>query len=159
MGFNEIMLMIFCIVLIFIVKKIVKMFSVRKNLTEEISTLELRGRKMLLVLSLCLVGFGIVYAYSIRDIFSIVYVLIGISYAIISTDKIYISTNGFCYDGKFVEFKSIKKWDKISDKFFEVVYSTDLKDQTLTIPLTKENSQEFSNIIKKNKQSKKKSNK
>lgn len=155
MGFNEIMLMIFCIVLIFIVKKIIKMFSVRKNLVEEVITIELRARKMLLILSLSLVGFGVVYAYTIKDIFSIIYVLIGISYAIISTDKLYIAKNGFCYDGKFVEFKSVKKWDKISDKFFEVVYSTDLKDQTLTIPLTKENSQEFSNIIKKNKQSKK----
>lgn len=151
MGFNEIILMLFCIFFIFIARKIVKMFVARKKLQGNISIIELRGRKMLLILSLALVGFGIVYAYKIRDIFSFLYILIGVSYAIISTDKLYISTNGFCYDGKFVEFKKLKKWTKVSDKFFEVIFSTDLKDETLTIPLNQENSNIFSSIIKQNK--------
>lgn len=151
MGFNELMLMLFCIILIFIVKKIIAMFKMRKNLTGEISTIELRGRKMLLILSLSLVGFGIVYAYSVRDFLSIVYVLIGVAYAIISTDRLYIGENGFCYDGKFVEFKKVKKWTQLSPKFFEVVAMGDMKEQVLTIPLDKDNANKFSIIIKQNK--------
>lgn len=150
MGFNEIALMIFCVIFIFIVKKIFSMFKSRKNLLGKISTIELRGRKMLLILSLALVGFGIAYAYNVRDIFSIVYILIGVAYAIISTDKLYIAENGFCFDGKFVEYKKIKKWTQINSKFFEVVASSDLKDVTYTIPLDDTSSKEFAIIIKQN---------
>ena len=102
MGFNEISLMSFGILLIFIVKKIVSMFNARKNLEGEIVTFELRGRKVLFILSMSLVLFGGFYAFKVRDIFNVVYMLIVISYSIISTDKLYIGENGFCYDGKFV---------------------------------------------------------
>ena len=66
-------------------------------------------------------------------------------------DKLYIGENGFCFDGKFGEFKKIKKWGAISDKFYEVVVSGDLKDEVLTIPLDKENVEKLSAIIKQHK--------
>ena len=52
------------------------------------------------------------------------------------------------FDGKFGEFKKIKKWGAINNKFYEVVVSGDLKDEILTIPLDKENAEKFSAIIK-----------
>ncbi|EGL38441.1 hypothetical protein HMPREF9126_0606 [Parvimonas sp. oral taxon 110 str. F0139] len=44
-----------------------------------------------------------------------------------------------------------KKWGAISNKFFEVQVSGDLKDEVLTIPLDKENSEKLSAIIKQHK--------
>ena len=55
------------------------------------------------------------------------------------------------FDGKFGEFKKIKKWGAINNKFYEVVVSGDLKDEILTIPLDKENAEKFSAIIKQHK--------
>ena len=48
-------------------------------------------------------------------------------------------------------FKKIKKWGAINNKFYEVVVSGDLKDETLTIPLDKEDAEKFSAIIKQHK--------
>ena len=151
MGSNDFLLIVFGIILIYVIKKIVAIFQTRKKLTGEITTLSLRGRKVLFGLSIALVGFGIVYAVKIQDLYSIVYVLIGVTYSIVSLDKLYIGENGFCFDGKFGEFKKIKKWGAISDKFYEVVVSGDLKDEVLTIPLDKENVEKLSAIIKQHK--------
>ena len=151
MGSNDFLLIVFGIVLIFVIKKIVAIFQTRKKLSGGISTIKLRGRKVLFGLSIALVGFGIVYAVKIQDIYSIVYVLIGITYSVVSLDKLYIGENGFCFDGKFGEFKKIKKWGAINNKFYEVVVSGDLKDEILTIPLDKENAEKFSAIIKQHK--------
>lgn len=151
MGSNDFLLIIFGIVLIFVIKKIVAIFQTRKKLTGEVQTITLRGRKVLFGPSVALVGFGIAYAVKVQDIFSIVYVLIGLTYSIVSLDKLYIGENGFCFDGKFGEFKKIKKWGAISNKFFEVQVSGDLKDEVLTIPLDKENSEKLSAIIKQHK--------
>ena len=150
MGSNDFLLIVFGIVLIFVIKKIVAIFQTRKKLSG-ISTIKLRGRKVLFGLSIALVGFGIVYAVKIQDIYSIVYVLIGVTYSVVSLDKLYIGENGFCFDGKFGEFKKIKKWGAINNKFYEVVVSGDLKDEILTIPLDKENAEKFSAIIKQHK--------
>ncbi|WP_308578116.1 DUF5673 domain-containing protein [uncultured Parvimonas sp.] len=151
MNSGDLLLIVFGVVLIFVIKKIVAMFQTRKKLEGEISTIKLRGRTVLLALSISLVGFGVVYTIKIRDIYSIVYILIGLCYCIVSLDKLYIAENGFCFDGKFAEFKKIKKWTPISNKFYEVVVTGDMKDETLTIPLDKENSEKLSIIIKQNK--------
>jgi len=151
MGSNDILLIVFGIILIFVIKKIVAMFQTRKKLTGKVYTIGLRGRKVLFGLSIALVGFGIVYAVNVQDIFSVVYVLIGITYSIVSLDRLYIGGNGFCFDGKIAEFKKIKKWGALNDKFFEVLVSGELKDEVLTIPLTKENSEKLSAIIKQHK--------
>ena len=97
MGSNDLLLIVFGLVLIFVIKKIVAIFQTRKKLTGEIKTMSLRGRKVLFGLSIALVGFGIVYAVSIQDIYSIIYVLIGVTYSIVSLDKLYIGENGFCF--------------------------------------------------------------
>ncbi len=151
MGSNDLLLIVFGLVLIFVIKKIVAIFQTRKKLTGEIKTMSLRGRKVLFGLSIALVGFGIVYAVSIQDIYSIIYVLIGVTYSIVSLDKLYIGENGFCFDGKFAEFRKIKKWAAVSDRFYEVVVTGDLKDEVLTIPLDKGNVEKLSEIIKQHK--------
>ena len=151
MGSSDLLLIVFGLILIFVIKKIVAIFQTRKKLTGEVQTITLRGRKVLFGLSVALVGFGIAYAVKIQDIYSIVYVLIGVTYSVVSLDKLYIGENGFCFDGKFGEFKKIKKWGAINNKFYEVVVSGDLKDETLTIPLDKEDAEKFSTIIKQHK--------
>lgn len=154
MGSNELFLMIFVIVLMFTLKKIKNIFSVRKKLEGEVETIQLRGRKVLLLLSLFLVGFGSVYAFQIRDFFSIIYVLIGIAYSIIAMDKLYVAKNAFCYDGKFIEYRHIKKWTALSGKFLEVIHNTNDKEETLMIPLDIDSINKLSEIIKNNKGSK-----
>ena len=74
MGSNDFLLIVFGIILIYVIKKIVAIFQTRKKLTGEITTMSLRGRKVLFGLSIALVGFGIVYAVKIQDLYSIVYV-------------------------------------------------------------------------------------
>lgn len=151
MGTNEFVLMVFAIVMVFVVKKLVAIYHSRKRLEGTVTALNLRGRKTLLMLSVSLVVFGTVYAIRIKDIYSIVYIILGVCYVLISLDKLYIADNGFCYDGKFVEFKNIKKWNSLGKKFFEVISSDSLKDITLTIPMDKENADKLSTIIKQKK--------
>ncbi|WP_347714384.1 hypothetical protein [uncultured Parvimonas sp.] len=151
MGSSDLLLIVFGVILIFVIKKIVAIFQTRKKLTGELTTMPLRGRKVLFGLSIALVAFGVVYAVQIQDIYSIVYVLIGITYSIVSLDRLYIGDNGFCFDGKLGEYKKIKKWGALNSKFFEVVVTGDLKDEILTIPLEKENAEKLSILIKQNK--------
>ena len=139
MGSSDLLLIVFGLILIFVIKKIVAIFQTRKKLTGELTTMPLRGRKVLFGLSIALVAFGVVYAVQIQDIYSIVYVLIGITYSIVSLD------------GKLGEYKKIKKWGALNSKFFEVVVTGDLKDEILTIPLEKENAEKLSILIKQNK--------
>lgn len=150
MGANELFLMIFVIVLIFTIRKIKTIFDVRKKV-EVFEKMELRGRKILLLLSLFLVGFGSVYAFQIRDFYSIVYVLIGIAYSIIAMDKLYISKESFCYDGKYIEFRHIKKWTPLGGKFLEIVHNTNDKEETVMIPLVSSDIDKLSELIKNNK--------
>jgi len=112
MGSSDLLLIVFGLILIFVIKKIVAIFQTRKKLTGELTTMPLRGRKVLFGLSIALVAFGVVYAVQIQDIYSIVYVLIGITYSIVSLDRLYIGDNGFCFDGKLGEYKKIKGENK-----------------------------------------------
>ena len=90
----------------------------------------------------------------IKDITSIIYIFIGIGYAIVSAENLHIGENGFCYDGKFIEFKKIKKWTLIANKFFELTVAGNMKEETITIPLSAKTADELSTIIKMRKTSK-----
>lgn len=154
MSFNELFLMIFVIVLIFTLKKIKSIYEMRKRITGEVQKIELRGRRILLLLSLFLVGFGSVYAFQTRDLYSVVYVLIGIAYSVVAMDKLFVSDEAICYDGKYIEFKNIKKWVSIGNKFIEIVHTTNNKEETSLIPLDSNNILTISEIIKNRKGSK-----
>lgn len=154
MSSNELFSMIFVIILLFTLKKIKNIFEARKKLVGEVVSYELRGRKILLLMSLFLVGFGSVYAIQMRDLFSVVYVLIGISYSVVATDKVKIGENAICYDGKFLEFKHIKKWETIGSKYLDITHTTNNKEEKLLIPLNADSVVKISEIIKNKKNNK-----
>lgn len=155
MKSEEILQILFILVLLFIGKQLFDGYKNRKRLEDPISLFNQRTRLLMAVSSGMLVALGVFYMIMQPGIMAAVYILLGIAFIYLTFEKIQIAGNGIYYNGKLTRWTSIKQWGFTSDgKFLNLEVHENNRKIGRMIPTKPEDRETINNLIRQAKSKK-----
>ncbi|MDO5754617.1 MAG: DUF5673 domain-containing protein [Tissierellia bacterium] len=131
---NTILDLMFILVLVFAGKQLYNVYKSKSNLSKVIAKFPQRKKSIMLFASSALIILGIVYFTQNPGIIGAVYILLGIVFLFLTSEKIVFTEDGVYFNGKYDSYKEIRKW------------AFDDKEKTLYLTI-KERGKELNRII------------
>ncbi len=158
-NFEQILQIVYFIMFLFIAKQIYNIITTRRSIKSKIiATYSPKSKILVGAISGMLVILGVMTIYT-KNYFGIVYLLTGLGFMYMFSEKIIIYEIGVYYNGRFDNWDEIKKWFySDATKTLEFTTTKQGNKANRTIPVKPEDKDEILTIIKgkKNKKGKRK---
>lgn len=157
--FEQILQIVYFLMFLFIAKQIYNIITTKRNIDSKIiSTYAPKSKVLIGAISGMLVVLGIMTIYT-KNYFGIIYLLTGLGFIYMFTEKITVYELGIYYNGRFDNWDEIKKWFyNDATKTLELATTKQGNKANRSIPVKPEDKDELLTIIKgkKNRKGKRK---